>query len=191
MQPHFDPSIITRFPVSSSVTLEHSTIAKVQALFPVCSSVISLLSTLTIVMDSIEFGFGSEKNIPLASTKEYMEMMIHSLEKFNKSLSWHIFFKLNPHLVSKGKETFGFNSSRAPPRLKELKEFEKDLVRMIQNIKFRKRSNSFLTTLKREIWKVSDRKEMIIPVDKTTNKYLVPPDKLYLINKLNTNVFIK
>ena len=109
-------------------------------------------------MDSIEFGFGSEKNIPLASTKEYMEMMIHSLEKFNKSLSWHIFFKLNPHLVSKGKETFGFNSSRAPPRLKELKEFEKDLVRMIQNIKFRKRSNSFLNTLKREIQKASDKK---------------------------------
>ena len=72
-------------------------------------------------MDSIEFEFGSEKNIPLASRKEYLEMLIHSLEKLNKSLSWHVFFKLNLHLVTKGKKTLGFNSSRAPPRVEELK----------------------------------------------------------------------
>ena len=128
-------------------------------------------------MDSIEFEFGSEKNIPLASKKEYMEMMIQALEKFNRSISWHVFFKLNPHLVSKGKETFGFNSSRAPPRLKELKEFEKDLVKLIQNIKLRKRSNPFLTTLKKDMSKISDQKDMIIPADKTANKYLVPPNR--------------
>ena len=47
-------------------------------------------------MDSIEFEFGSSKNIPLASRKEYMEMMIQALEKFDRNLSWHVFFKLNP-----------------------------------------------------------------------------------------------
>ena len=128
-------------------------------------------------MDSIEFEFGSAKNIPLASKNEYMEMMIQALEKFDKNLSWHVYFKLNPHLVSKGKETCGFNSSKASPRLKELRDFEIDLVKMIQNINFRKRSNPFLTTLKKEIRKISDQKDMIIPADKTTNKYLVPPEK--------------
>ena len=72
-------------------------------------------------MDSIEFEFGSSKNIPLASRKEYMEMIIQALEKFNRKISWHVLFKLNPHLVSKGKETFGFNSCKAPPRMKELR----------------------------------------------------------------------
>ena len=128
-------------------------------------------------MDSIEFEFGSSKNIPLATRKEYMEMIIQSLEKFNRKISWHVFFKLNPHIVSKGKETFGFNSCKAPPRMKELKDFEKDLVKLTQNIKFIKRSNPFLTTLKREIVKISNQKDLIIPADKTTNSYLVQPDQ--------------
>ena len=128
-------------------------------------------------MDSIEFEFGSAKNIPLANKKEYLEMTIQALEKFNRNLSWHLFFKLNPHLVTKGKETFGFNSNRAPPPVKELVEFRKDLVKLIQNIKFRKRSNQFLTTLKKEMRKISDQKELIVPADKTTNKYLLPPGK--------------
>ena len=128
-------------------------------------------------MDSIKFEFGSAKNIPLANKKEYFEMMIQALEKFNRNLSWHLFFKLNPHLVSKGRETFGFNSSRAPTRMKELKEFEKDLVKLFQSIKFRKRSNQFLTTLKKEMEKILDKKELIVPADKTSNKYLVPPKK--------------
>ena len=127
-------------------------------------------------MDSIDFEFGSAKNIPLASKREYMEMMIQALEKFDRSISWRVHFKLNPHLVSKGKETFGFNSCKAPPRMKELKEFEKDLIKPILNIKFKKRSNSFLTSLKKEIGKISDQK-YLIPADKTTDQYLVPPEK--------------
>ena len=43
--------------------------------------------------------------------------------------------------------------------MKELKEFEKDLIKLVQNIKFRKRSNSFLTTLKKEVNKNSDQKD--------------------------------
>ena len=61
--------------------------------------------------------------------------------------------------------------------MKELKSFEKDLVRLVQNIKFRKRSNPFLTTLKKEIEKISEQKDLIIPADKTTNRYLVPPNQ--------------
>ena len=110
-------------------------------------------------MDSIEFGYGSAKNIPLASKKEYLEMVVQALEKFNRRISWHILLQLNPHLISTGKETYGFNSSRAPPRMKELKEFEKDLVSMVQNIKFRKRINPFLTKLKNEIVKIDDQKD--------------------------------
>ena len=60
---------------------------------------------------------------------------------------------------------------------KELKDFENDLVKLSQNLKFRKRSNPFLTTLKREINKISDQKKLIVSADKTTNKYLVPLDE--------------
>ena len=97
-------------------------------------------------MDTMNFEF-SAKNIPLADRRTYFEMMIQAIEKFGRNISWRVFFKLNPNLVTKGKETFGFGSTKAPPRLLELRAFEKDLVKLMQRIKFRKRSNNFLVTL--------------------------------------------
>ena len=80
-------------------------------------------------------------------------------------------------MVNRAKETYGFGSTKAPPRIKELKEFEKDLIRLMQGIRFRKRSNSFLGNLKKEIGKITNHKSLIVPADKTTNNYLVPPEK--------------
>ena len=56
-------------------------------------------------------------------------------------------FKLNPHLRGNAKETFGFKSTKAAPRVKELSDFEQDLVKLLQKIRFR-RSKPFLSTLK-------------------------------------------
>ena len=134
-------------------------------------------------MDFLNFDF-SQKNIPLGDRTTYMEMMISAIEKFGRNLSWRAFFKLNPHLVSKSKETFGFNSTKAAPRIKELHEFERDLVKLLQNIKFRKRSKPFLSALKKEIKIIEQKKELIIPADKTSNNYLVPTEKYEeLVNK--------
>ena len=72
----------------------------------------------------------SAKNIPIANKRTYFEMMIRAVEKFGRNISWRAFFKLNPNIVPIAKETFGLRSTRASPRLKELKEFEKDLVKM-------------------------------------------------------------
>ena len=127
-------------------------------------------------MDSMNFDF-SQKNIPLGDRTTYMEMMISAIEKFDRNLSWRAFFKLNPHLVTKSKETFGFNSTKAAPRIKELYEFERDLIKLLQNIRFRRRSKPFLTALKQEIKKINQKEELIIPADKTSNHYLVPADK--------------
>ena len=48
------------------------------------------------------------------------------------------------------------------------------LADLVKNIKFRKRSRPFLSTLKEEINKINKQKNMIIPADKTSNSYLVP-----------------
>ena len=104
-------------------------------------------------------------------------MMIKAIERFGRNLSWRAFFKLNPHLVTKAKETFGFGSTRAAPRIKELYAFERDLLLLLQHIKFRRRSKPFLSTLKEEIKKIDQKRELIIQADKTSNHYLVPPEK--------------
>ena len=127
-------------------------------------------------MDYMNFDF-SQKNIPLGDRTTYMEMMIKAIEKFGRNLSWRALFKLNPNLVTKAKETFGFRSIRAAPRIKELAAFERDLVSLLQQIKFRKRSTPFLSTLKDEMKKIDEKKELIIQADKTSNHYLVEPEK--------------
>ena len=103
-----------------------------------------------------------------------MELMISAIEKFERNLSWKAFFKLNPNSVNKSKENFGFNSTKAAPRMKELYAFERDLVKLLQNIKFKRRSKPFLVSLKDEVVKIKNQKDLIIPADKTSNNYLVP-----------------
>ena len=119
----------------------------------------------------------SPKNIPLGDKKTYMEMMIQAIEKFGRNISWRAFFKLNPNHVTNSKETFGFRSTKAAPRLKQLKDFERDFVKLMQNIKFRRRGNNFLANLNEEVKKISQEKNLIVSADKTTNNYLVPPLK--------------
>ena len=116
----------------------------------------------------------SPKNIPLGDEKTYFEMMIHAIEKFGRNISWRAFFKLNPHLVSQGKETFGFRSIKAHPRPKQLKDFEKDLAKLMQNIRFRNRGNKFLANLKQEIRRISQQKNKL----KTGTIFTLPTQKI-------------
>ena len=60
----------------------------------------------------------------------------------------------------------------------ELKPFKIALTKLIQSIKFRKRSNKFLGMLNKEVKKISKQTDLIIPADKTTNNYLVPPSSI-------------
>ena len=78
------------------------------------------------------------------------------------------FFYLNPDLRMDHKETYGFISTKPPPIIPELKEFENDLVDLIQNIKFRHVPNHFQNKLRKDI-------NLIIPADKTNNYYRVKP----------------
>ena len=70
----------------------------------------------------------------MAENKVYLEMLIQAIEKFSRNISWRCFFKLHPELKSRAKEYFGFNSTRAPPRIFELKEFEEALAKLLRNI---------------------------------------------------------
>ena len=124
-------------------------------------------------MEQIVFDY-SPKNIPLGDNKVYLELLVQQIERFSKSISWRCFFKLNPDLKTKSRQLFGFKSIKAPPKIKQLKEFEDSLANLVKSIKFRKRSRPFLSTLKKEISKINKQKNMIIPSDKTSNNYLVP-----------------
>ena len=102
----------------------------------------------------------SVKNIPLTDEKTYREMMIRAIEKFQRNLAWRVWHKLNPNNGNRKKETYNFISTNPSPHLAELKDFKNDLMELLQKIKFRKRSNQFLETLRKEEEKINKQKDL-------------------------------
>ena len=101
-----------------------------------------------------------------------------------KNLRRRAFFFLNPKVDREEKETFGFNSTRPPPHIPELKNFEEGLASMITNIKFRRTKNHFQYKLRDDIKKSNNDNHLFIPADKTSNFYKLSRDQNEgLINK--------
>ena len=100
--------------------------------------------------------------------------MIYAVEKFGKELTWRAWHKLNPNAKTTNKETFDLKSTKAPPNVPELKPFKEGLAKLVKNVKFKERSNTFMSKLNMEIKKISSKKELIVPAGKTFNNYLLP-----------------
>lgn len=124
----------------------------------------------------VNFGY-SMKNIPTPNEKYYLKCLIGKCETFVRNIRWRTFFFLNPDAKTSTKETFGFKSTKSPPNIPELKDFEEKLILMIQNIRFRKSNDSFQNQLHRDIQAINRSKEIIVPADKTNNYYKLKPDE--------------
>ena len=73
---------------------------------------------------------------------------------------------------NKSKENmFGFKSRKCPPQIEELKSFEDDMLQMTENVRSRKVTDQFQTTLSKDIKKIKNATKMLIPADKTRNFY--------------------
>ena len=125
-----------------------------------------LLSTLLIIMEPINFGY-STKNIPVAKLEVYMKC---SIEKtFLQRMRWKASHFLHPATDSSTKETFGFKTTKSPPPVKELMEFEEKLLKLTQSIHFKNNSCEFQSQLSPDANKIRKDKNMIIAADKTAN----------------------
>ena len=74
------------------------------------------------------------------------------------------------------KETYyGSISTKPPPMVQELKDFEKNLVDLIQNINVRHVPNHFENQLQKDLHHIKKDDHLYIPADKTNNYYTVKP----------------
>ena len=88
-------------------------------------------------------------------------------------MRWKAFHFLRPEEAER-KETYGFKSQRSPPHIENIKHFEDDMLRMIQNIKFKDtKFQSKLRNIKNQVKKPG---VLLIPADKTTNYYAMNAD---------------
>ena len=117
----------------------------------------------------------STKNIPLPSRSDYLQRLIEKTEQFLRRIRWKAYFFLNPDTTSSSKETYGFKSTKNPPPIEELKDFENDMLKMIQSVKFKQVNNSFLDKLKEDTDRIKNEPKLLIAADKTTNFYKLEP----------------
>ena len=117
----------------------------------------------------------STKNIPLPSRSDYLQQLIEKTEQLLRRMHWKAHFLLNPDTTSSSKETYGFKSSKNPPPVEELKDFEDDMPKMIQSVKFKQVNNPFLNKLKEDTDHIKNEPKLPIAADKTTSFYKLEP----------------
>ena len=117
------------------------------------------------------WSYYSTKSIPLPSESDYHRKLIEKTEHLCRRMRWKAYFYLNPDVSDKQKQTFGFTSRNTPP-MPAMLNFEKRLLTMIQNIKFRKVKCPFQRKLSSDIQtNIKNSNNLLAPADKTSNFY--------------------
>ena len=95
-------------------------------------------------MELYKLGY-SKKNIPIPPQREYMKNLLEKTEVLIKRMRWKAYFYLNKDSLENTKrdEHYRLKSRRSPPHIPELKDFEHDLVSLIQWTKFKKTFTDF------------------------------------------------
>ena len=123
------------------------------------------------------------KCIPLPTQKEYILQLLHSVEKFIRSLKWRAHFYLKPN-EHPSKETFGFRSIRAAPKVDELDHLVQRLYDLVLHVEFRNFDNQFLSKLRSDLNDINETAELIVSADKTSNHYKLSKEEYTeLLNK--------
>ena len=79
------------------------------------------------------------------------------------------------HFFLKGEKSqentrnFGLSSNRTPPTVLELKPFEEDVIKSLENIKFRDTKNYFQDTLANDLKRINSSNKMFVFAYRTRN----------------------
>ncbi len=119
-------------------------------------------------MERYNLGY-STKNIPIAKPNDYLKCLINKTELFLRRMRWKALFFLNPDIKPSSKETFGFNTTKSPQPIAELKEFEDSMLHMIQNVKFKDSGCQFQRKLLHDAQNIKSDDRLFVPADKTSN----------------------
>ena len=136
-------------------------------------------------MDRHNFNY-SMKCVPIPSELEYQLSFLDSIHKLDRRMRWRAFHFLNPNVTSNIKETFGFNTSKAPEPIKELKTFQDGMIEIARNLKFKKVNNQFQSQLKDDLKNIKNENRVIVSADKTRNHYKMDTEKYK--EHLNNNI---
>ena len=130
-------------------------------------------------MDRVKLDY-STKNIPIHNRSEYRMSLIQKTRIFIRNLRWKTHFYLKPPKKSNQQNYYGFKSEKNAPPVPEIKKFEEDLIKLVENVKFKKSfnvSNDFQKQLSKDIEKIKENPNIIVKGDKSSNFYNVKKEK--------------
>ena len=122
----------------------------------------------------------SDKNIPTAPNNKYKIQLISKIEAVIRRMRWKaMFFERNTEYENVNNkedefpETYGLKTTNTPPPIEEMANFEKDLIGLVQKIKFKRYTNDFQKRMQRDIKTINNGSKLFVPADKTSNMYKV------------------
>ena len=82
----------------------------------------------------------------------YKIQLLNKIEAVIKRMRWKVIFfkrKNDDNDNNIKRENYGLKSNKTPPSVNEMKDFENDLIDLINNLKFRQGKNYFQSKLNR------------------------------------------
>ena len=131
------------------------------------------LSTLFLFINEMEkktYNY-STKNIPIPSERNYKLQLVEKIEIFIKRMRWKAIMYNAGCKENRNVEKYGLKTLHSPKQVKELSAFEKELIAVVKNIKFRNARSDFQTTLQEDIRLIHNSKKTMTFADKTCNMY--------------------
>ena len=151
----------------------------------------------SLIRKSFDF---SMKNIPIPSEDSFFKNFIFRTHDFITRMRWKaLFFKRSEEEKKENKTTedssssneenntdnenqeienkYGYRTSRNPPYIKEIADFEKDLWLMVESTQIVNKKSNFQRKLQKEVKEIKRSNTLLIPADKTTNMYKIKTEK--------------
>ena len=146
-------------------------------------------------MEKLNFGY-SLKNIPIPDEKSCKLHLSEKIEISIQKMRWRASFFINNNKKAtedyKQGFSYGLKSGRSPPQVKDLIQFEDDLVRIVKELNFRKVKNNFQKVLCEDMKQMYTSKKTLTPAGKTSNIYrLNKNDYLNLLRNAITKTYKK
>ena len=114
----------------------------------------------------------STKNIPIPSERNYKLQLVEKIETFIKIMRWKaIMYNAGCKQNRKLEKKYGLKTLHSPKQVKERSAFEKELIAVVKDIKFRNARSDFQTKLQEDIRLIHKSKKTITYADKTCNIY--------------------
>ena len=137
------------------------------------------LSTLFLFINEMEkktYNYWT-KNISIPSERSYKLQLVEKIEIIIKRMRWKAIMHDAGRKENRKVEKYRLKTLHSQKQVKELSAFEKELIAVVKDIKFRNARSDFQTTLQEDIRLIHNSKKTMTFADQTSSMYRLAKEK--------------